>query len=336
MFNKGSLDYFSNTIIALLAAVLLLVPFYLILGNTSLLWSAVLVIGMPHFIFGSLGYLAANPKKLIGPFIIAAVFGLIISMFHLRLPSEFASLFFLIYFVIHLLSDEQMFEATIVKGKYKIWQNSWSTSISWGSIGLVIIGLAIAAFWQLSTGILIMGFLWLLLAGVILFLLKNIYTLFRKQEHMPWGFLTFMTLVLLPGILVFSFLAKGSFVLPVLLGLFHFASWYVFYSKRLLKYPKEGESGSFLPEALFGWRKNFKRFWFFVLGLQGLWILFFFYHLFSGETHLNFLVAGTWAPFWTIIHVTTSFLPNRPVEVKLKPFDFLKRSVYLRLRKLAF
>lgn len=309
-------EYSLNTFISVLIAIIVFLPFYLAFGNTWAIWSAILVVGMPHFILGALGYLAGNTKKVMGQFLAAAFLGILLAIVYYRLPAQIAPAFFLGYFLWHLLINEQMFENTIKAG-YAKWQNAWPVIISWGSIVFVLIALAIAAFYHLgveASGVLL-G-LWVML---FLFLAALIYGLLKERRNgnnSPLGFLVIFGVILVPAILTFGRFAKvEAFAPTILLALYHFMAWYVFYTKRLAKFPKSFQEVG-IRKILFGWRKNARSFWQFVIALQLIWIgLLVLYLRTPASGAVSYLVAPYWVPFWTIIHVTTSFLPAKPVTL---------------------
>src|SRR3989344_3317429 len=135
---------------------------------------------------------------------------------------------------------------------------------------------------------------------------------------LPYGYLLFFVGILIPVVLIaFLFWNGEPFAPTVFLGIWHFMSWYVFYTKRLVKYPRNiNEQG--IRKLFFGWRGNAFNFWLYVGVLQtvciGLLIL---YLGVPSAGYIGFIVAPTLAPFWTILHVTTSFLPMKPVEISV-------------------
>ena len=326
-------EYSKNTIISLTLALLVFVPFYLFFGNTIYIWSAIAVVGIPHFVIGALGYLARDTKNSIKPFLGAVFLGLIFSAIYYRfLPLPLQLFVFLAYFVWHMLSDEQMFEATIKKGVYKIWTNDWPIAISWGSIALVLCSLGIATVYHLPSlahfaPLLWMGFL-ISAAVLILGVLKNL----DKQNSVPWSYLIFFVGLFVPLNLFIGRYWQGFlYTPPVLLAFYHFMVWYVFYTRRLSKYPKDIDEGA-VKNVFFGWRKNNFSFWRFVVVLQlvfvGLFLLFFFSPL---KYPAGYLVSQYLAPFWTILHVTTSFLPNKPLAFELRVPRFFKTAFAFKI-----
>ena len=143
-----------------------------------------------------------------------------------------------------------------------------------------------------------------------------------ESANIHYGFLFFTIILLVPAILLFGRFWKGeAFSLGVILGLFHFMSWYVFYTKRLKKFPKNGYRGGIL-RVPFYWRGNMRQFWSFVILLQTILLLLFIVYLsrsFSSVT--NYLVSPSWVPFWAIVHATVSFLP-KPVQGKFIFWNF--------------
>ena len=258
MFKVWNLEYSKNTVLSIALAILVFLPFYFLFGNTLNIWFALTVVGMPHFIIGALGYLASDTRKVIGPFVGAALLGVLISIIFYRfLPTNLFYLAFLVYFVWHLLTDEQMFEATIVKGGYKIWQNSWPVVLSWGSIALVILALTISAFYHLNvSNPKIITTLWVIFVVLLGTLVYSFLKERQKGKNIPYGYLFFFTCLLVPGALIFGVFWQGNlYTPPIFIALYHFIAWYVFYTKRLAKFPKNDASLG-IEGVIFGWRKN--------------------------------------------------------------------------------
>jgi len=139
----------------------------------------------------------------------------------------------------------------------------------------------------------------------------------KNKGNIPYGFLSLFVLIFIPAVLLFGFLAKtGAYIPTVFIALFHFASWYVFYTKRLLKYPKdEQEIG--IGKLFFGWRRNVRQLWLSIAILQLIFVgvVVLWRNSFAPNV-TGLLVAPFWVPFWTIIHLTVSFLPAKPIIIK--------------------
>ena len=319
MIKNLTLEYGLNTILAIALALVALLPFYFIFGNTLALWSAIGVFGMPHIIIATLGLFAAGSRKAVLPFGGAFLLGLLLTVvFYKILPLEFAYFVFFAYFVWHMLANEQMFEATIVKGGYKIWQNSWPIAISWGSIVLILVSFSISAAYLLKvTSISLIIALWVIFGLSIAVLVYGFFKEKKNKGNIPYGFLSLFVLIFIPAVLLFGFLAKtGAYIPTVFIALFHFASWYVFYTKRLLKYPKdEQEIG--IGKLFFGWRRNVRQLWLSIAILQLIFVgvVVLWRNSFAPNV-TGLLVAPFWVPFWTIIHLTVSFLPAKPIIIK--------------------
>lgn len=325
-------DYLKNTVLSFTLALLVFVPFYLFFGNTIYIWSAIAVVGVPHFIIGALGYLARDTKNSIKPFLGAVFFGLIFSAIYYKFfPLSLQFFVFLAYFVWHMLLDEQMFEATIKKGAYKIWTNDWPIAISWGSVALVLLSLAIATVYHISLLVAYVPLLWmgfLISAAVLIY---GVLTNLDKKESVPWGYLGFFVGIFVPGILIIGRFWQGFlYTPPVVLALYHFMVWYLFYTKRLNKYPKDIVEEP-VKNFFFGWRKNNFNFWRFVVVLQIIFLGLFLLYFFSPFKYpAGYLISPYLAPFWTILHVTTSFLPNKPLVFKLRVPRFSKSAFTFR------
>lgn len=325
MIKNSTIKYAQNTSLALILAIVALVPFYLIFGNTLLLWSAIGVFGMPHIIIATLG-LFSGGRKAVLPFSGAILLGLLLTfVFYKILPMELAYFAFFAYFVWHLLTNEQMLEATITKGGYKVWQNNWPIAISWGSILLVLTSFAIAAVYLSEIeSVFTKSLLWLIFAISSFFVLFG-YLKERKSDNIPWGFLIFFVLLLVPSVLLYGFFTKTAAYAPtVYIALLHFASWYVFYSKRLLKYPKDEQEVG-IGKLFFGWRRNVGQLWLSIAILQLIFVGVFVLWINSFAPNVTgILVAPSWVPFWTIIHVTVGFVPSGRINLnffsKEKPF----------------
>ena len=316
MASNQNFEYVINTTFAFLISLLIWLPFLLLFGNSLLLWSVFMLVGGPHFVLGILGYLATDTRKLIGPFLTAAVFGGFLALIFYRvLPDYLAYFLFLAYFMIHLLSNEQMFESSIVKSDYRSWQNSWPRVFSWGSIALILIALTISALRLFGgSSSLILGSLWMLLLILGGALIYKYFEQTGNGQKIPHGFMVIFVLLLVPVILFFGYFWNGLVFAPtVLLAIFHIVSWYVFYTRRLAKFPKNDEQVG-LAKFIFYWRGNIKRFYFFVAILQAIWLGLFLLYFYSPVAYIansaGILISPLWAPFWTIMHVTTSFLPK--------------------------
>lgn len=314
MLKNPTIEYAQNTIFALILTIGALLPFYFIFGNTLALWSAIGVFGMPHIIIATLGLFAGTGRKMVLPFSGAFLLGLLLTaVFYKVLPLEFAYFAFFAYFVWHMLANEQMFEATIVKGGYKIWQNSWPAIISWSSIALILVSLGISAAYLLKVSLIsLIIALWVIFG---LFLAVLGYGFFKEKKNkgnIPYGFLSLFVLIFIPAVLLFGFLAKtDAFAPTVVVALFHFASWYVFYSKRLLKYPRDEQEVG-IGKLFFGWRRNVRQLWLSIAILQLAFVVVFILWRSSFAPNVTgFLIAPYWVPFWTIIHVTVGFMPTR-------------------------
>ena len=330
-------EYSSNVLVSALIAFLLFGLFYLFFGNTIAIWSAIAVIGMPHFIFATVGYLASNPKKFLLQFELAFFFGLFLAfIYYTKIPNALAPFIFLAYFMWHLLINEQMFESTIATG-YEKWQNKWPIVISWGSIALVIASLGIAAYYQIGINNLYLLYgLWTLIF-VLFFSIALSILRSQNQNKVPWGFLFIFIVLLVPAILLFIRVWQGvAYAPPVFLALFHFVSWYVFYTKRLRKYPRTIQEFGF-KKLIYSWKNSARMFWLYILILQSIWLIFLLIYLYypnqSLKSATSYLVSPQWAPFWTIIHVTTSFLPPRQIAFRFafgKAYKIFEKSELAR------
>lgn len=322
-------EYSKNVLLSFALAILVFVPFYLFFGNTIFIWSAIAVLGIPHFIIGALGYLARDTENSIKPFLVAVFLGLVFAAVYYKfLPLPLQLFTFLAYFVWHMLSDEQMFEATIRKGKYKIWQNNWPAAISWGSIALVLLSLGLATVYHIPQLAHYLPLLWM---GFLISAAVMTFGVLTNMDRVPWGYLGFFVCLFVPGALLIGRFWQGFlYTPPVILAFYHFMVWYLFYTKRLSKYPKDADEGA-VRNIFFGWRKNNFAFWKFVIILQltfaGLFLLYFFSPL---KYPAGYLVSPYLAPFWTILHVTTSFLANKPLVFGIKSLRFPEAEFVLR------
>lgn len=316
MIRTSVFEYSRNTIISIVLALAVFLPFYLLFGNTMNIWIAVAVVGIPHFIIGSLGYLSPSPKKLAGNFIAGVILALFISwIYYFFFPLQFQITFFLLYFVWHMLTDEQLFEGTIRTG-YERWQNSWPVAVSWGSILLVLTSLVIATLYFIKfNSPVVLTLFWVLFLIAFAAILLGVFRA-KENHNVPYGYLFFFVAVFIPLAFIAGIFWKGEFwVLPVLLGIYHFVSWYVFYTRRLLlkaRNPQNGVRGN----LIFSWKNSVGEFWKFVFVLQVIVIILALVYLKQRDlVPLKYLINPAWVPFWTIMHVTTSFLPKKPVEM---------------------
>lgn len=157
--------------------------------------------------------------------------------------------------------------------------------------------------------------------------------IFQKSSTKPLGFGLFFICLLS---LFFFWLGRQSFETGVharaFLALYHFAAWYVFYTKRLAQKPKIDQRLKFnFSNILFSFNKSPKTFWLYVgitqLATIGLLLLFLKSPHRFGTQYL--FGEGAWQ-MWTIWHVTTSFIGKtdfKPIFSLFWPKNKLARSL---------
>lgn len=318
-------EYSLNVIVSVLIALIVWILFAYPLEFGNQIYLVIGLFGLPHFLLAALGYFSKEPNKTVVPFSIATLLALTFGFFLKNLDSFYlVQLIFFGYFLIHLLKDEFMLEES-AKSNYRLMAATIPNLTQLGLLLIPLFGFIFLGF-NYQTGPIIKLPAYFALA----FLVPTPFLLFGKSPQKPLGFTLFFISLLS---LFFFWLGNQSFETGVnaraFLGLYHFATWYVFYTKRLARKPKIDQRLKFnFPNILFSYNKSPKNFWLYVGFVQMVTIGLLLIFLKSpNKFGTQYLFGEDAWQMWTIWHVTTSFVGKWQPAFALKSFWSKGQSV---------
>lgn len=304
--------YSINVLTSIFLAASALLFFYYVLNLKSSIYLSIAFFGAPHFLFASLAAFSYQPKKAVVPYIIATALSVVFALFLRSLPGLYlAQIIFFTYFLIHLLKDEFMLEESAKTG-YKIMISSLPNLTQ---LSLLIIPVSAFVLFGFNLGTSPPVNLHSYFALLFILPIPFIWAKYAKKTENPAGFLIFFICL---SSLLFFWLGKQSFetgiTLRAFLGLYHFAAWYVFYTKKLIAKSRV-QSPQTKTNIIFAFKNSPKSFLTFIgllhLIMAGALAIYLVSPIKFGT---QFVFADSAWQFLTIWHVTTSFLGKTDFE----------------------
>lgn len=313
-FNK----YATNVITSIIIAFCALIFFEYVLNLKSQVVLAIAFFGVPHFLFATLANFSFQPKKAILPYAVATAIAITFALFLKSLPGIFiAQIIFFTYFLTHLLKDEFMLEESAKNG-YKTMVSSLPNLTQ---LSLLLIPVLVFIVFGFNTGLSPLLNFPAYFGLIFLIPVPFLYIMFIKSPKIPSGFIIFFICL---TSLFFFWMGKQSFQLGVearaFIGIYHFAAWYVFYTKKLSAKTKALAEKP-RTNIIFAFKNSPKSFLFFIIILHVIMFGALALYLLSPvKLGTQFVFGEGYWQFWTIWHVTTSFLGKTDFAPLFSPF----------------